>query len=131
MSHENARMFMVESPSADPHQRTTHLTADSTVEVYVLTKHDWQVEHTHHFAELTRFGGATCHGCGAYGWSKHWVAAGVYSEGTHAWMLEQERMHRDRLDQSTIDLLADTLGAIEVIAADLDERQPAKVYTRA
>lgn len=124
--------IIVQNPTHDAHYRTTYHMGPSA-EAFVEIRTLWQAGHTHHFSDLTRFGDAACHGCGATAWSAWWVADGVFGEGTHEWMVQQDRIHRSLMAPSEeIALIESILGPVEVLAtvSTLDEDEPAKVTGR-
>lgn len=108
----------IETPSHDEHYRTTLLSGEGgRLFAYVEIKHAVQLTHTHHFAELTRFGEATCHGCGAGAWSPFWVAEGVFGEQTESWMHERQRI--------ALSLLFEPVGVAQVhLGAEIIHVEP-------
>ncbi len=124
-------MILLSNPSHDAHYRTTHIKG-GVPEVYVETPRPWMEGHRHHFSDLTRFGDAVCHSCGATAWSAWWVADGVFSEGTKSWVDMMETQYRDRFTTEVEQRLQLTLGAltakiepVTVTVAALDLDQPA------
>lgn len=139
MPVQSIRVVMVPRISIASHYRTTALdgTRDQ-IPVYVTTKRAEQVTHPHYFADLDRFGCGACQTCGATGWSAFWVAEGVFSENTGAWIADEQRRMDDLVAQS---LVADVLGGeiialerepeeITLVVADLDMDEPARQLDR-
>ena len=114
---------ILHNPPAEAHYRTPAVSGDVTA--YVETRTLWQFSHKHHFTDLTRFGDAACHGCGARAWAAEWVADGIYGEGTERWIQAQINLRRAEL--APVDLVLAVLGPAEVTTiAVLDGDAPAK-----
>ena len=121
---EPMRVLVLTAPKHAAHYRTTHLGSSQAPIAYLEMTQPWHASHDHHFSELTRFGDATCHGCGVFAWAPGWVAAGVYGENTQEWLDEREqRMH----SLMEVGVLANLKAASTVIVADHNIDQPANV----
>ena len=122
------RTTLVTNPQHDPHYRTTYHMGPNP-EVFVEVRTLWQAGHLHWFSDLSRFGDAACHGCGATAWSAWWVAEDVFGENTHKWMVEQERIHRSLIQPvPTFDAEVERVLAIVAV---VDGEEPANGRARA
>lgn len=87
---------LVIHPVHEPHWRTT-LLGDAAKIAYIEVMRPEQVVCEHHFADLNRWGDAVCATCEAHGWSRWWVAAEVYGDGTNQWALDIEQQYVARM----------------------------------
>lgn len=118
----------------DEHYRTTIQGPEVTSEVFIEIKASWQVAHQHHFSDLSRFGDAVCHGCGATAWSEAWVADGVFGEATHRWADDRYRGYFARLgdDAKQVRALQELVAKRNSVTlmAPIDADEPALVNKR-
>jgi hypothetical protein len=113
----------VESAS---HYRTTFMAAaEAPVYITLVTDDQWACVHPS-AVELTRFGDAHCHECGAIMWSLRWLAVDVFGPNTVEWGADRVRaLHEAMRGQGVI--VIDTIERRIIEAMGVEQEPEALV----
>lgn len=114
--------------SASHYRTTLKSAAEAPVYITLVTDDHWVCNHPS-AVSLTRFGEATCHGCGAQMFSLRWLAEGVFGPGTVEFGAnEVKRMHEAMRGQGVIVIdtkerqIIEAMGVEQAFLEDMDSR---------